>query len=279
MPSVLYPTTGMLCLAVGQVVLAGSGVGTIDVVLTRAVLGGLCLVAFAVSRGVFSGPAFMAAWAPGVALGIGTLMLFEALTMTSVTNASLLNTMQPIVLLIAGAKLFGERMDRVDIALVVTALMGAVLVMVAGQSGGTGNLRGDGLAVLSMFFGALYFVLSRRSGEYAGTVSHAAGLFIWGGLVAVPLALFDGTMPGRTEPMILVAVAVVTGTGHLAINAAHRHVSLALLGASQLLIPVTGTILAALFLRDRISLGQGAGMLTVLLALAFQVRRREITHA
>ncbi len=62
----------------------------------------------------------------------------------------------------------------------------------------------------------------------------------------------------------MLAVSLATGIGHFAINFAHRSVPLATTGAAQLAVPVSASIMAAVFLGQEVLPMQVLGILIVI---------------
>ena len=96
------------------------------------------------------------------------------------------------------------------------------------------------------------------------------GYFLWSGIVLTPMMLFAGAtiMPQTQRDIIqILAVASIPGVGHILLNFSQGKTPLSLIGILQLLMPVTATVSAVLFLDAAISGVKGIGMAIVFIGL------------
>ena len=99
----------------------------------------------------------------GLSLGIDIVCFFTAVKLTNIVNATTIGSLQPLIVAVFAARMFGERIKFRDIGAALVAI-GAVVVIVVESSGtpqwsGTGDL----FAVGALFSWAAYFVFSKRS--------------------------------------------------------------------------------------------------------------------
>ena len=143
--------------------------------------------------------------------------------------------------------------------------------MLAADASGTGDIRGDCLALVSIMIGAGYFVFAKRFLETMDVFPFMAGMFMWAGLTLTPMVLATGESvlaDNNADWLRVFAVAIGPGLGHVMLNRAHANAPLNMVGLMQLLVPVNATLLAFWFLDQSISALQLVGMIVVMSALA-----------
>ena len=209
----------------------------------------------------------------GLCFGASIGLFFWASQITSIANASLITVLQPIVLM-AGARLrFGELVTSRDVLWAFVAIAGAVVLVLAGDSTGTGDIRGDLLATISIVVGAGYFILGRRVLETVPVFAFMTGMFTSAGVLLGLAVIASGVdlSPATGADWARVAgVALLPGIGHVLLNVAQNGAPLNLIGVIQLLVPVNATLLAFWFLNQSVTPLQLVGMVIVITALTIQ---------
>ncbi|MEC9395833.1 MAG: DMT family transporter [Actinomycetota bacterium] len=207
-------------------------------------------------------------------------LFFTSLHHTSVANATIIGSLQTIVLLAVAARRYRERIGLWLAGLGGIALVGVVVVVLGGDSAdGTGlSLRGDLLAVAAMVFFSVYFVLVKEVRSRIDTFTLQTAIMAIGAVVLLPFAAIDAgqvvpTFPSWSQWGWLALLLAIPGTGHFLMNWAHLHVTLSLAGLLTLAVPVLSTFGAWLFLDQRLSSAQALGMAVVLASLVLVVRR------
>jgi drug/metabolite transporter (DMT)-like permease len=188
---------------------------------------------------------------------------------TSVANSTLLANLAPIFVTLAGWLIWKQKVTRVFLVGMVTALVGMfVLVGPNFFTGGT-RLLGDGLGALTGVFYAGYMlaVKSARDAQ-ASTVRLMAWSTTITAIALLPVALLS------PQPMlphalsgwwVLVALAVVTqimGQGLIAYAFAHLPASLS--SVSLLIQPVMATLFAWVLFGEQVGPAQFVGGAVVL---------------
>ena len=150
--------------------------------------------------------------ASGIAIGFNWILLFEAYRFTGIPVATVCYYTAPIMVVIASAFLFKEKLKVKQIICVLVALVGVALVSGVFQSDGskiTGVLCGLGAAVLY----ASVMIMNKFMGEvesYERTVIQLASA----GLVVLPYALFTmGDITFNPKSVILLVIVGVVHTG------------------------------------------------------------------
>jgi drug/metabolite transporter (DMT)-like permease len=212
----------------------------------------------------------------GIALGADIALFFSAVKLTSVVNATIIGSMQPIVVGVIAARFFGETIRLRDALWSIVALGGAVLVVAASAGDATTDIRGDLLAAAAMLSWSAYFITSKNSRKTMTPTEFTAGTSLWTMAICAPLGFLFGqdmSWPSATNWGWLVAMAVASGLiGHAMMNWSLVRIPLWVGSTFTLLIPVFSALLAWLVLDEAVSALQALGMVVVIGALAVVVR-------
>jgi drug/metabolite transporter (DMT)-like permease len=215
------------------------------------------------------------AWG-GIALGIDIALFFTAIKLTNVVNATLIGSLQPVVVGVVAARFFGERIRGRDAAWSGVALAGVFAVILASNSTPEWSARGDLLAFGAMLAWSGYFVASKQSRARMTPTEFTAGTALWAAAINTPLAIVFGqdlSLPSADSWLLLVLMMLFSGlVGHSLMNWSLVRIPLWVGSTFTLLIPVTSSLLAWVFLGEALNLAQAGAMTLVLLALAVIVR-------
>jgi drug/metabolite transporter (DMT)-like permease len=211
----------------------------------------------------------------GMALGADIALFFSAVKLTSVVNATIIGSMQPIVVGVIAARFFGEKIGIRNVVWSFVALVGTIVV-VASSAGDAGNdWLGDLLALAAMLSWSAYFITSKNSKKTMTPTEFTAGTALWTMLICAPLGLAFGqdmSWPSLSNWGLLIAMAVSSGLiGHAMMNWSLVRIPLWVGSTFTLLIPVFSAIMAWAFLGEAVSAVQAAAMAVVIGALAIVV--------
>ena len=200
----------------------------------------------------------------GIAFGLDLVLFFTALKLTTVANATVIASLQPVLLVFAAPFFFKEKVRRLDIGLAAVAVVG-VAVVVYGASGlPQWSARGDVLALATLFAWTGYFVASKAARANLSAAEFTAGATLVAAVVVTPFAALSGQSwgpPTGVDWFWIAMMAIGPGwAGHYLMNWALGHVPIWFGGCVALASPVASTALAALFLNESITGLQGAGM-------------------
>jgi drug/metabolite transporter (DMT)-like permease len=213
---------------------------------------------------------------PGVLFALSMITGFASVKMTSIANATLVTTVQPVLVLFVAPKMFGEKLRPRQILYSACALAGVLLVVLAAASTSGAHLSGDLLAVANVVIWTGYFVLSKKR-RLAGihSWSFLAAVFIWSCVVVLPYgAVVSHDLGAMTQADWgrILAMAVGPGIiGHGLMTWSQSHVDVTLLSLLGLMSPVISTALAWVILDQNLTLWQSGGAVVVLISLAFLV--------
>jgi drug/metabolite transporter (DMT)-like permease len=264
----------------GPVIARGIHMPGMAVVFYRLWIGALLTLALLYARrGRLSWRVLRLSAAGGVAFGVNISLFFSALKLTSVANATVISALQPALLFMVVGPLFGEIIGLTDVAWTAVAIAG-VGTVVFGAHGPHGHgLRGDLLATGALLAWSWYFVASKQARQKLGALEYQTALTLVSALVATPIALLShqSLSPSGhslTTWVWLLLIMAGGGSGHLLMNYAHATVRLTVTSLLTLSTPVLAAGGAAIFLHERLTWLQVAGMAVVLAALAIVISRR-----
>jgi drug/metabolite transporter (DMT)-like permease len=212
----------------------------------------------------------------GLALGADIVLFFSAVKATSVVNATIIGSLQPIVVGIVAARFFGESIRLRDAAWSAVALGGAFVVVRAGASDEVTSLRGDLLAVGAMFAWSAYFIASKESRSKLSSMEFTAGTSLWTAVICLVIGLpigQDMAFPNASNWGWLALMIIGSGiVGHALMNWSLQRIPLWVGSTFTLFIPVASALLAWALLGEAITILQAAAMACVIGALAMIVR-------
>jgi drug/metabolite transporter (DMT)-like permease len=208
---------------------------------------------------------------------VADLILFpSSVHYTSIANASLLGGLNPIIVTIGAALLFGERITPLFVAGMAMALVGTALLVEAGPEALAGFNAGDALALASAFSFAFYTLgLKQLRGRLkTGTV------VVWNMGIAALCLLPAAAIAGETLwPQSATGWATLVGFA-VAVDLVARSAytfSFARLPASfnavgLLSFPVIAALIAWVLFGEALSWQQGAAAVIVLAGIGIAQR-------
>lgn len=267
--------TGIAVVAWGSsgVVVKSIDMDGIAVGFWRFLFYALVLGGWMMARGVRLTRRALAASLPGgISLGIDVIMFFTAVKLTNVVNATTIGALQPLVVSVFAARMFGERITRRDIAAALVAIVAVVVIVI--ESSGTPEWSGAGdlAAVGALFAWAGYFIFSKRSKGVITSQEYTAGTGVWTAVSCLVVGLAfqqDMSLPSSGDWLPLLALTFGAGIlGHSVMNWSLVRVPLWLGSTLTLLIPVVSSLAAWVFLDEPLTAIQLGAMAVVMGALA-----------
>ena len=194
-----------------------------------------------------------------------------SLRFTSVANSTLLVNYAPLWVTFAGWRLFQDRIEKPFLAGLVSALLGATLIVGASFQIRLEQVKGDLLALTASFFYAGYLLSITRLRRDFST----AAIMTWSTvgctviLLAVTLLSGEKFFPGSPWGwLILLGLALISHIGGQGlITYALAHLPAAFSSVTLLLQPVFAAVLAWLLLAEALGAGQALGGLLVLVGI------------
>jgi drug/metabolite transporter (DMT)-like permease len=211
-----------------------------------------------------------------VIFAVNLVFFILSMRRTSAVNAVVIASLQPILLLAVGYRLFGERPHRSVYVGASVAFVGVVVAMAGSGAGGVATWSGDLMALVTMVLFAAYYVASKQARAEMDSITYQLSLTLVATVVLLPIALVvEGgvALPSDGDWWMVAAMAIIPGTGHLLTNFAHGHVTLTQMSLISLLFTAVAPLYAWWLVGERIAGQQGVGMAVVLIALSFVVTR------
>jgi drug/metabolite transporter (DMT)-like permease len=210
-------------------------------------------------------------WRTFVGLGLVGVSLFYtlqnvALTYTTSIDVGLIMNDFPILTVILGVWLLGERFAWRSAGGLVLATVGVTLISLGGlaEAEATAQVRllGDLLALVATLFGALYIVGGKQAVTTYDplTVTALAGLF--GALLLVPVAAWEGFTLRLSVGVWAALLGLALGSGAAANWLwwyAARRLPISRAGAFLYITPIVATILGVAVLSEPLTVATAAG--------------------
>jgi drug/metabolite transporter (DMT)-like permease len=254
-----------LCWA-GNAVVGRAVAGTVPPVglaFWRWVAGSLLLLPLAWPHLARDLPVMLRQWKPMLALSLFGIAIFNTALYTGAQTTTALNivmlqTVMPVLIVLASFLLFGERVRRAQAAGIAVSLAGALTLVAHGDPAvlaGFAFNPGDLWMLGACVSYALYTALLRRR-PAVNPFSFVVATFVIGAVLLLPLYLAE-SLSGRPMPLsapALLAVGYValfaSVLAYLAYNRAVALVGANTAGLAMHLVPVFGTLLAILLLGE-----------------------------
>ena len=252
-------------------------VDTPAIVFYRTLLGTPLMVAVAYATGGGLSRDLMRRTAiPGVLFALSFITGFASVKMTSIANATLITTIQPVLVVFIAPRLFGERLTPRQLRYSFLSLAGVLMVVMAATSSSGAHLSGDMMAVGNVVLWTAYFVIAKQNRmDGVHSWSFLAAIFVWLAIVVLPFgAVASNNLGQMTTKDWLCAVGMTLGPGllgHGLMTWSQSHVDVTIASLLGLLSPVVSTALAMVFLGELLTPWQVVGAFIVLASLALLV--------
>lgn len=277
---VLAALTAVLFWGVGPILNKTVTVGTPSIVFYRTLIGvPLMTIAAYRTGGRITRVLLRDTMVPGFLFALSFMTGFASIKMTSVANATLVSTLQPVLVLVAARRMFGERLRIAQIGWSALSMAGVLVVVLAAASTSGAHVSGDLMAVANICIWSTYFVLAKKrrlAGVHAG--SFLAAAFIWAAVIIVPFGLIVSNDLGAvTGPDWLRLVGMAAGpglVGHSLMTWSQSHLDVTIASVIGLLSPVVSTTLAWVILDESLTPFQMVGGAVVVVSLVFLVRNQ-----
>ncbi len=212
-----------------------------------------------------------------------TSVLFVALNFTTALNVSLINAVQPVLTVLLALVFLQDRVTKVRILGIFSALLGVVIMLSMGDWAVLTNLQfnvGDLLALAAIFGLASYALNLRKLPKELSVVESLFGITVAGSLMLLPFyiveSMFYATVPVSTSTVIVVVelALLVSVFGNLMWNLGNQIIGPSRAAIFMNLIPLFGAILAVAFLGEKIFIYHLAGAVMICLGVWLVMRDR-----
>jgi len=288
-------TVGILC-AIGASLAWGFGSTTSDYVLSAGVgndtflvielsIGFLVLLALGAIRGELSGfrhPGLLRASSTGIIEPWGAYTLGNVgIIFSSGAFVALVSSLNPVLIAILAAPYLGERVSRRAAILMVVSIIGVALVV--GGAGAAGTLKPEGIifAILGLFCGAAYVLISSKLVRTMPVLPLVASQLLVAALASLALlivrvTIFNGELQLPATEMqwaVSVATGVFGGAAPFILYLeATRRIPTTTVSQFSTLVPVVALIGGVIFLNDVTTPVQLLGTAVVVVSLSLLAR-------
>lgn len=186
-------------------------------------------------------------------------------------DISIIMTLPPMFVILIGILFLHRRPSLLEIVGVLISFAGAVIVIVAGNSGkaGSDNLLGDLLAVASTICYAFYLVILESPTAKYKPVSLLRWIFLFSAVPALVLTIGFKNLPilhaTQAAPWLEIAFILICPTfiAYFLVQPAVKKIGSELVSLYQYLLPVFATISAVMMGLDRLKWIQVVAMIVI----------------
>lgn len=196
------------------------------------------------------------------------ILVYRGLHATTAVNALLMQSVMPLAILLANLLLFRERTGTLQMAAIVVSVAGVLTIASGGSMDTLRHLTfnpGDALVLLAVASFAVYSAVLRRR-PAVHPLSFLAATFVVGVAVLAPLAVLEHRAGAAIVPgwaalaAVLYACVFASFVATLLYNRGVELVGATKAGQYAHLMPVFGTLLAVVFLNERLHPFHAAGI-------------------
>jgi len=196
---------------------------------------------------------------------VAVILWFYAMARLPVAEVTAIGYLNPVVVMLGGVLVFGEKLGRVRIVTAVIALLGALVVLRPGLREVTPAHLAQVLA--ACFFAASYLMAKRLSGVLpAGLVVAMLSVSATVGLLPVALAVWQPV--SGAQAALLAGTAVLGTAAHYAMTRAFAAAPLAVTQPVTFLQIVWATLLGALVFGEAVDPWVLAGAAMIIAAVS-----------
>lgn len=216
----------------------------------------------------------------GVLFGLNICLFFTALERITVANALVIAALAPVLMLPIAIRMLNERLTALKVGCAAIAVAGVVISVLAApadDAGGHQVLIGSLLAAVALVLWVGYLAVSKQMRSSIDTVPFMLSVSFIGALaVSVVVVIqrpdLDQVHGAGWVWVVLLAVGPGIG-GHGLVVWAQQRVDASVSTVLMQAEPVGASILAALFLDERVTAVQAVSMAVVIAALCVLVYR------
>ena len=224
----------------------------------------------------------MIVWLAFWGTGLHNMFAYLGLQYTTATNGVILNSSIPIMIIVLGWLIYRDTLTRVQALGVAISMLGVLAVLTRGDPAVLASLelnRGDLIVLAGMVFWAAYTVFLRMKPADLPGLAMLACCAVVGVAILFPLFLVEMLfLGGHVEftPATVAAMVYVgvfpSFVGYVFWNRAVAEVGSNVAGIFVHLMPAFGSLLAWMFLGERIHLFHIVGIALILSGIALTTR-------
>jgi drug/metabolite transporter (DMT)-like permease len=212
-----------------------------------------------------------ASWLGGIFLAGDMALFYSAVKLASIVDVTVIGAFQPILVILAARRLFGERLGRWDVFWIALAMAGVLATVLGPGAPGPHQLLGDLLAFLSLLCWSAYWLVTKHARELHGAMEYTLGVTLMSAIVVTPVVFISGQSLSQVKLgdwTWIILLAIVPGSGHLIMNWAHRYVDASISSILGCLSPLVAAVAAIPILGQSLTASQVVGVIVGLGAIA-----------
>ena len=159
-----------------------------------------------------------------------------------------------LIVIMAAAFIPGERLNLNKVLAVIIGTAGILVTNLNGDAGGGISLKGEGFIIIATFFNALATILVRLKGRDQDPFLLTGSQFALGGLVLIFGGIFLKRSAFNLSPLAFIMIAYgafISATAFSLWTIVLQYHSAGEFGIYKLFIPIFGTILSIIFLKEK----------------------------
>ncbi len=210
----------------------------------------------------------------GALIGLAWCALFQSFAYSGIAVGILTYNMCPVYVMLLAPRLLNEKLQKIHIVQVSTAIMGLVMIVAGSLNKGAIALGGIGFGILSGLLYAIIVIMNRRNQKSTVSLGRATRLQMTGAcLVLLPIVLFQDPvqqisgLDARQVVLLLMLGIIHTGIAYLIYFSTYVSLSAIKVALISYLEPVFGILFGWLILAEKMDLWKAAGGVLILGAM------------
>jgi len=209
-------------------------------------------------------------WLPGVFFGLNLAVFFAGVTHNSVANAALIGSLAPLLIVPAGAWLFGEYISPRALVFALVAFGGVALVLLSAPPGDDASLEGNVLGFAAMLLLVAYVTSVKYFRREMDVTTFMSAICPIAAVAVLPIALAHGDVL-EVSTTGWAFIALLTLTSGIAAQGllvyAQKTIQIGTIGIAQQAQPALAVVWSFLLLGEVVNGRQAAGIAIVIAGL------------
>jgi len=196
----------------------------------------------------------------GIALGLHFLFWMDSLRYTTVASSTAILTLEPILVLVGGFIMFGQRTTRTALFAMIIAIVGAVCIGWGDFRFSGDALKGDVLSLVGTIAVAVHMLMGQSIRRHMSAFVYSFFVFLFAAAVLAVYNLFAQVpfsgYPLREWGIFFLLAIVPTVFGHYVFNWLLKYMKATSISMTVLGEPLGATLLAYLLLGETVTMLQ-----------------------
>ncbi len=217
----------------------------------------------------------------GAALATHFFAWIGAVQLTTVANASMAFSINPVITATAGYLIFGEKVTKNLTLSIIFGVAGVTVICWSDLSFEPGHLLGDAAAVLCSVLFTVYFLLGKTLRRKLPTSVYVTVLYTIAAAISfATMSMMDIPTLGysdQTWVCFLLMALIPTMIGHTSMNNAVRYISAGRISAATLTEPLLAGLVAYYAWDEAITIWTGLGYILISISVLVLLSERKST--